>query len=402
LRRKQSPFETEQRSHGVLVVPAAVGFDDLQQSFRRGRPGGRLQQPGEKENGNNHVSTISRDAPGGGGREGVLHSAPTHVPAMNPDVASAVRALGEREVLGDEQGRHLLRLAEGKLVSVHHELRLLLYAGVALVVAGVGALVHENLERLGPVVAAAAIGLVAASCFVWIFRKAPPFSWGEGPSTHVAFDYVLLLAVLLLSADVAYVEAQFTPLGPDWPWHLLFMSLFMGAVSVRFDSRMVYSLALSTFASWRGVSISLLEGGFWSSFATAARLNTAFVGLVFVVFGLYHLRSRRKPHFEPVATYLGWLLVLLSLGSGAMTDEPSWGVYCAGLLLAGCGLGLVSYRRGRFPLFAMSAASAYAALGRFVVPVLDDDTLVFLWFAATSIGAILALVRAHRALGREA
>jgi hypothetical protein len=317
---------------------------------------------------------------------------------MNPDVAASVGALEERNILTREQARHLLRLAEGKLVSVHHELRLLLYVGVVLIAAGASVLVSENLERIGPLAVAVGIGVVAAASFLWIVRTAPPFSWREAPSTHVAFDYVLLLGVLLTSADVAYVEAQFTPLGADWPWHLLSMSVFMTAVALRFDSRIVFSLALSTFAAWRGVSLSFLEGGFWNNFETATRLNAAFVGLLFVGVGFGLVRYDRKPHFEPVATYLGWLLLLLSLASGALSDAPSTDAYNVFLLILGSGLAWYSFRGGRFPLFAMGAFSGYVALSRWAVRILDDDTLVFSWFLATSVAAIVALVRTHRAL----
>lgn len=318
---------------------------------------------------------------------------------MSPDVARAIPHLRDRGVLSETAARLVLRVARGDLVSVYYELRLLLYAGVVLVVAGVGSLVQESLERVGPVAIAAALGMVAVGSLLWIGRRAPAFSWGPTVSPHVAFDYILLLGVLVASADLAYVESTFTPLGANWPWHLLLVSLAMMALAVRFDSRVVFSLALSTFASWRGVSVSILERGFWSNFATATRLNTAICGLLFVLLGRFMARENRKPHFEPVATYLGFVLTLVSLASGALTDEPSWSAWTFVLLILGVGLAVHSFYRERFPLFAMGALAAYVAFSRFVVPSLDDETLVFLWFLLTAIAAIFALIRVHRTLG---
>ncbi len=315
---------------------------------------------------------------------------------MSPDVAGAIPRLRERGVLSESAARLFLRVARGELVSLDTELRILLYAGVVLVVAGVGLLVQENRGRLGPVAIATALGVAAAISFLWIWKQAPAFSWGPTISPHIAFDYILLLGVLLASADLAYIEAEFTPLGVNWPWHLLFVSLAMSAVAVRYDSRVVFSLALSTFASWRGVSVSILEHGFWSNFATAARLNTAVCGFLFVLIGLVMMREDRKAHFEPVATYLGFLLFFVSLASGALTDESSWSAWNFALLAIGVGVAVHSFHRGRFPLFALGALAAYVALSRFIVPLLDEDTLVFLWFLSTSIAAIIALVRAHR------
>ncbi|GAF94121.1 unnamed protein product, partial [marine sediment metagenome] len=156
---------------------------------------------------------------------------------MNPDVAAAVHRLVREGILTKSQALPLLRVAKGQLISVYEELRLVLYAGVLLVTTGVGFLVVENLDRLGPIAVAASLTLAVGACWVWIRRKAPPFSWEQAPSADIAFDYILLLGVLLTSADVAYIEAQFTPLGPNWPWHLLWASLFMAWASFCYDSR---------------------------------------------------------------------------------------------------------------------------------------------------------------------
>jgi hypothetical protein len=319
---------------------------------------------------------------------------------MSPDVAKAIPPLHARGILTDEQARTFLRIARGELVSVHDELRLLLYAGVVLITAGVGFLVRENVDRLGPVGIAIGIGIAAAACFVFIGRTAAPFTWGEAASTHVAFDYVLLLGVLLASADLAYVEAQFTPLGPNWPWHLLIASLAMAALAIRFDSRIVFSLALSTFAAWRGVSGSMVGYELWPSFGAATRWNAVGCGAAFVLLGLLLARTRRKAHFEPIATYLGLALTLVALASGALEGGPEWSAYTASLILAGAALAFYSLHfKRRFPLLAMGALALYVGASRVVVPWLDDeDTLVLTWFLLSSAGALAALVAAHRTL----
>ena len=38
-------------------------------------------------------------------------------------------------------------------------------------------------------------------------------------------DYVLLLGVLLVGADLAYIETQLRLLGPEWAYHLLVVAL---------------------------------------------------------------------------------------------------------------------------------------------------------------------------------
>src|SRR4029077_10919013 len=129
-----------------------------------------------------------------------------HRAPMNPDAAAAIPKLVEAGALPPEAAPRLLRVARGELVSVHWELRALLYVGVLLIPGGVGLLVKENLDRIGPVAIAVGIGLAAAAALAWVIARAPPFSWGPSPSPHLAFDYMLLLGVLLAGAELAYVE----------------------------------------------------------------------------------------------------------------------------------------------------------------------------------------------------
>ncbi|HSF16955.1 MAG TPA: DUF2157 domain-containing protein [Vicinamibacteria bacterium] len=309
---------------------------------------------------------------------------------MNPDVVAGISTLDREGILSQQQADFLRPIAEGRRLSVHGELRFLLYVGVLLLTAGVGALVEQNLDDISPVAIALGIGIAATSCLAWVQRKAPPFSWGPAASTHLAFDYVLLLGVLLASADIAYVEAQFTPLGDHWSWHLFWMSLFMAGLALRYDSRVVFSLALSTFSAWRGISASTLGGNLlWSPGAT--RTNAIICGVVFVLLGHALLHWNKKSHFEPVASFVGWLLILTSLFSGS--DEA---LFRFALLMAGSGLAVHAYARRRFWLFVMGVFAAYAGMSIFAVEALDGEVTIFVWFLVTSLASVFGLTRAYR------
>ena len=319
---------------------------------------------------------------------------------MNPDVVAAVRRLGREGILTPAQSGLFGRVAGDELVSVRAELRLLLYGGVLAVMGGVGVLVQQNLDRLGPVAIAAGLWIAAAAALLWALRHAPPFSWGPAPSTHMAFDYILLLGVLLTGAALAYTEVKFTPLGTAWSNHLLVMSLFAAALAVRGDSRVVAGVALSSFAAWMGVSASPLERAFWFSgdAAGAVRLNAAITGLLFVGLGYGLVRSGRKAHFEPVAAHLGWLLVLSAILAG-VGDQ---GAARLGLFVVGAGLAAMAFWRGRFPLFGMGLIAAYIGLSALVVAGVRDAAFGFLWFSATGIAVLVGLLMAQRAMRERA
>jgi len=321
---------------------------------------------------------------------------------MDPDVAQAIPELVECGILPAATAPRLLRVARGELVSVHGELRALLYAGVLLVAGAAGLLVEQNLDRIGPAAIAAGLGLAAAAALAWVARQAPPFSWREAPSPNLAFDYILLLGVLLAAADLAYVEVHFTPLGARWPWHLLIVAVLTGIAAFRFDSRVVFSLALSTFAAWRGVAAGRLGAVFWARTA-AVRWNAIACGALFAVLGLALARARRKAHFEPVAVHLGWLLILGGLVSGIAEAGRAGLAWSAALLLVGTGLAAGAFLRRRFPLFAMGVLAAYVGLSRLAIELLGlREELGCLWLAVTSILLILGLLAAQRRMKEPA
>ena len=320
----------------------------------------------------------------------------------NPEAAAAIPALVEAGLLPAEEAPRLLRVARGELVSVHQELRALLYAGVLLLTAGVGLLVKENLDRIGPLAIALALALAAAAALGWALRVAPPFSWQATPSPNLAFDYILLLGLLLAAADLGYCEARFGLLGDHAPLHLLIVAALAGAAAVRCDSRVAFSLALSSFAAWRGVSLARAGTAVLTS-AGEIRWNAIACGALFLVLGACLVQFRRKPHFEPVAVHLGCLLVLGALASGIFEGGGAGPAWAVALLLAGGALAAAGWKARRFPLFAYGFLATYAAVTRLLggLGVLAQ-ALGCLWFAGSSVAVVALLLVAHRQLKRAA
>jgi hypothetical protein len=281
---------------------------------------------------------------------------------MNPEAIEAADLLEMRGSVTPATAARLRRVARSELLSVRVELRLLVYGGVLVVMAGVGLMVT----------------------FLWVTRHAPAFSRGLAESDHPAFDYMVVLLVLLAGADLAYVEATFTPLGAGWPWHLLLLSILAGLAAFRYDSRVVFSLALSTFAAWRGVSVSLLERSLWRWGAeeTALRANAIGCGVGFLVLGLALGHGRFKAHFEPVASYLS--------GEGL--------AFPVTLLLTGTGLAGLSLSQRRFGLFAMGLVGAYVGLSQLALHSAVAGALWLYWFFFTSIGLVAVLLFVHARL----
>jgi len=316
----------------------------------------------------------------------------------SPEVARAIPELVRDGVLPPRRAAPLLASARGELVSLRGELRALLGLGVVLVTSGVGLFLKQHHEALGPGVIALLLTLAAAACLVAVVRRSPPFGWQRVPEPDWIVDGLLLLAIGLLGADLAWIEWQFTPLGAHWAWHLLLMSAATAALAVRFDSIAAWSLALSTFAAWRGVAVSPtaqnLERALFRG-EGALRWNLLVCAAVFAAAGWALDRFDRKRHFEPATTFLAALAAGVALASG-LGEASFWPLWAVGLAALGFGVARLAFARRRLALFALGGLAAYVGVTRFLFEIPGWYGLGCFWFALTSVGAVVLLVVVHR------
>lgn len=322
---------------------------------------------------------------------------------ISPDVDAAAKRLGREGILVPEQVRLFGRIARGELVSASRAIQALLYLGVLALTTGTGLLLRDEIANLGPLTLSVFVGLGAIACLAWVRRISGPYSDGAVPSPHVAFDYILALGALLAAADLAFIEAQFSPLGDQWTWHLLLVSAFYGGLAFRFDSRSLLALALTTFAAWRGVAATFMERSLFGFFddTVTIRVNALFCGLIFILAGRLLVQRRIKVHFEPTAVHLGWLLVLQAIAWGIGGGAAS-SIHRLTLMLVGGGLAWFAWRGGRFALFVFGILAAYLAVFAVVADAVDEPTLILLLVACSAIGLVFALAGVHRRFPKEA
>ena len=172
--------------------------------------------------------------------------------------------------LDDASAARLIAIERRDVVSIYPELRMLTWAGVMLISWGVGLFVSKHLDDIGPLAIAAGIGIASVACYAWAF-------WKRGREASLVDDYVLLLAALLASAEVGYVEYHYHLLGDNWSRHFLFLALLHGATAYLFQSRLVLSLSVTSLAAWLGIEKRGVDAIFeapvetaWRSFDCAA------------------------------------------------------------------------------------------------------------------------------------
>jgi hypothetical protein len=107
---------------------------------------------------------------------------------VNPDVVRAISRLQADNILSAAQAALFDRVARRGLVSVRFEIRALLYAGVLLLTSGVGVLVAEHRQEIGPL--ALATALLPLVVLAWGLRSRRAFILDTG---------IVLLALSLVT-----------------------------------------------------------------------------------------------------------------------------------------------------------------------------------------------------------
>jgi Predicted membrane protein (DUF2157) len=287
--------------------------------------------------------------------------------------------------LDAEKATPLIAIERREVVSIYPELRLLTWAGVMLISWGVGLYISKHLDDIGPLAIAAGIGIASIACYGWAF-------WKRGRQAALVDDYVLLLAALLASADVGYIEYHYHLLGSSWPRHFLFLAVLHAATAYFFQSRLVLSLSVTSLAAWLGIERRGVDAIFEAPVETAGR---AFICAAIVIAWRFVDRARR-----PGTTFS-------SLFDHSAANLAFWGALTLAAhketRLSGCAfaiaLAVVSMiygqrtRQAAFVIYAWVYGTIAVDIA--VCTAIDEDALIFLYLIFSTIVAIVGLFVTH-------
>ncbi len=301
--------------------------------------------------------------------------------------------LRDSSALDDATAARLIAVERREVVSIYPELRMLTWAGVMLIMAGIGLYISKHLDDIGPLAIASGIGIASIACYVWAF-------WKRGRVASLVDDYVLLLAALLASACIGYVEYHYHLLGANWSRHFLFLAVLHAVTAYFFGSRLVLSLAVASLASWLGIERRTFDAIFDAPVATAER---AFVCAALVIgWRVVDKVARRETTFS-------------SLFDHSAANLAFWG----GLTLAvhhdtrfeGCAITIVlavasmvygfRAREGTFVIYAW----VYGTIAVDILicdGLLNDSVLAALYLLVSTVAAIIGLFVTHARARRKA
>jgi hypothetical protein len=268
--------------------------------------------------------------------------------------------------------------------SIHAELRFLAWGGVMLVATGVGIFISKNLDAIGPVTIAAALGAAAAACYAYAW-------WKGARAASLVDDYVLLLGALLLSSDIGFIEHQWHLLGAEWPRHFLVLALVHAVVAYLYDSRMVLSLSVAALAAWLGIERNV-EMIFDANAETGMRALTC-AAIVLV----WRLGNRHRA-FDDVFDH--FIAHLAFIGGVLLVNDHDWiGLFL--VVVFGAAAVWVGFRRRAEAFVVYAWGYGTIAAISFIWQHIHEDALGLLLTLAACVVLVVGLIVTHARFKQE-
>jgi hypothetical protein len=311
-----------------------------------------------------------------------------------------LEALKTRRLLPPAQADALADAERTRPVSVHHELRALLYVGILLLTSGLGLLIYEHYDQIGDVAIVGGMAALCVASFGFAWRNRPPLSAGQALSRSTFGDYALLLACLLFLSLEGYAQYRFQVFGTRYGLATFLPAVLFLGLAYRFDHRGVLSMGLTALASWVGLTVRPLELRLRTNFFDEKTVWAAIgLGTLLIGAAIWLERRRIKAHFtDTVLTFAGNLL-LIALLAGVFNFPVRRGLYAAVLFGVCVGYEWLARTRHSFLYTLMAIVYAYIALTYLFFDLTDGlgwpIEAYLLYIIITGVTAVTYLIRRY-------
>jgi hypothetical protein len=209
--------------------------------------------------------------------------------------------------------QNIKRWQANQLLSVHWELKTILYIGVLLLTTGLGILVYKNIDTIGHQAILGIIALISGGSFFYCVKHKNPFSFAKVDAPNVMFDYVLLLGCLTFISFVGYLQFQYQVFGNRFGLATFIPMLVLFFTAYFFDHKGILSLAITNLAAWAGIAVTpakiLNENDFSSS---TIIITGMLLGVALIMGGMLTNAKKFKAHFEFTYTNFGTHILFIS------------------------------------------------------------------------------------------
>lgn len=304
------------------------------------------------------------------------------------------KQLRDKTLITAKQFDFLTAVESGKIVSVHAELRILLYLGILLFTGGAGYIAYENIGSIGHIVLMLALCVIIFFCFRFINKLALPYSNEQVEIKHNYYDYILLLAGLVIIALFTYIQIYFDLVAMLLNWTSVISASIFFFMTYRYDNKALLSIAITLLAAAVGISMSPM-GWLKGDFIVGNYVNVSILlGLALIATGALSKSKMVKAHFEFTYQNFGILLFFFACVSSIFMDYMPYlfaGITCATAAL----LAYYSWSRRLFLFFLYAAIAGYIALTYLLFAILADEAIVLLiyYIPISCIGFIIFLIQ---------
>lgn len=281
-------------------------------------------------------------------------------------------------------------------VSVHWDLRTLLYLGIFLETTALGVLVYKNIDTIGHTVIIIAIGTACAACFIYCFKKANKYAPVKVESPNILFDYILLTACLLLLTFIGYLQYQYNVFGSRWGLAVFIPMIILFFCAYYFDHVGVLSIAITNLAAWLGLTVTPMQILNENDFSDDYLIYTGIIlGAALTVFSVFTHQKNLKAHFAFTYKNFGTHILFIALLAGMFNHHSLYLLWFVVILLAAYWFFNNALKENTFYFLVITMLYAYIAVCYVAIDILliiPDMSSIYLG-AIYFIGSGIALIR---------
>lgn len=285
-----------------------------------------------------------------------------------------------------------------KHFSIYYEMQTLVSVGVILICAASGILLYKNIDTLGHLILVVACGLISVLCFAFCIWKK------QNQLNYTYYDNILYLGNVMLVTCVGYWQYQYAVFGTHDQLAALVPAVLVSIAAYFFYDRAVLSLAITLWAAYLGLTISLpaliMGRNFQSLYLIVVSL---FFALALAVVAAVHYRTRYKNLFGFVLGAFSFHIFCWALLSGMVTQEFAI-LWLVTLIIVSFGGVLFSLVENSYVTYVTAVLYAYAGISYIIIHSLytyhiaESQYFLLIYFIATSIMLIKYLRQARHKL----
>jgi hypothetical protein len=248
-------------------------------------------------------------------------------------------------------------------VSLHNELRAILYLGILLISSGMGVLVYKHIGQIGHLAIITSLLVGCLSCFGYCFWQRPKIRAGENKNSTILFDYIVLLGCLLLLILIGYMQSQFQFFGHRLGLATFIPMVLLFASAYYFDHKGILSLGIINLAAWVGININRKTLYGIAELNQKQTIIAAFLLGVFLVLVAIAVKQKGiKAHFENIYHQFGSHALFISGIAGIIMFENLYLVWLLLLLLVGLFHYKKAFREKSFYYLVITCLYCYVGL----------------------------------------